>query len=318
MPASKNYIFLFLLVLLTAVNVHGQEKLSQKMHVSYLDDRLKILFTGDKKQTNIQFFPCGVNQIYAIGQVDYYDSIYSDENAKPDFSYQSGTDWIGPYFVCLSGNTNKGLPQRFTGGWHGSNGDGIGKPTAQTQSVKITANGKTVLGNFNGIFDSLQVEVINFIQGFDDSTFSRPILKEKVNYTLTPDARIHVKVVITALTDITIQRYYGMQSVNFAIFDSVTYASSHLQLNTAPIKANSRCSSNDKTNTILLKDISGKHHLKLVLGNSGLGDFEHLAEELPKAFSAAYGKSYFNLIHGKDLSLKEGESVFWEGTYYFH
>ncbi len=314
----KNTIFLFLLIIITG-SLFGQTSCFSKMKVSTQKGGVKVLFPPkNDSQISIHFFHCGVNQIYAIGQVDYFDSLSVRMTEEPSYSIQSGTDWIGPYFVCRSENADKKLPQRFTGGWHGSNGDGTGKPTAQPQSIKIIVDGKNVGNDFNILCDSLSLDVVNYIQGFDDSTFNRPILKETVNYTLTVNGEVHVHVNISALVDITIQRYYGMQSVNFPVFDSVSYATPQKEINTAFVKADSRCSSNANVNSIILKDTAGKHQLKLVMENKGLGTFKYLAEELPRAFSASYRKSYFNLIHGKYLPLKKGESVFWEGSYFFY
>lgn len=129
---------------------------------------------------------------------------------------------------------------------------------------------------------------------------------------------MEVDVTIEALEDAVIQRYYGLQSQNFSIFDQVSYLAGQQVINTAPIKADSNCKTNEGVNTILLTGSKTPHQLRMVLNISeGLGIPGNLGDSKPKAFSASYGKSYFNLVNGKDLSLKKGEQVFWKGSYYW-
>ncbi|MDO9039855.1 MAG: hypothetical protein Q7U65_00605, partial [Bacteroidota bacterium] len=89
-------------------------------------------------------------------------------------------------------------------------------------------------------------------------------------------------------------------------------------VNAAAIKTNSNCRTNDGVNTICLTDKEKQHQLMLVLNiEEGLGVPGTLGEGKPKAFSASYGKSYFNLVNGKDLSMKKGDEVFWQGSYFW-
>lgn len=50
----------------------------------------------------------------------------------------------------------------------------------------------------------------------------------------------------------------------------------------------------------------------------GLGNFDYLKKGQSYAFTASYGKSYFNLVNGKEMDLKSGESCSWSGGYVFH
>ena len=94
------------------------------------------------------------------------------------------------------------------------------------------------------------------------------------------------------------------------------YVAGEQEINTELINANTRCRSNDGVNSIILIDKSNQHRLKLVLNTGeGIGTSEYLGDGLPKAFSASYRKSYFNLVNGKELIMKKGETVFWKGSY---
>jgi hypothetical protein len=67
----------------------------------------------------------------------------------------------------------------------------------------------------------------------------------------------------------------------------------------------------------LLTDNEKQHQLKLVLNlEEGLG-LGNLGVGTPRAFSASYRKSYFNLVNGIDLNLKKGEKVFWKGAWFW-
>lgn len=288
------------------------------MKVKNYEGHYHIGFFSEEKNMEISFFPCGVNQLFAIARVRYFSSLTDHIHNKASNEYNSSTDWVGPYFVCGEENVNTGIAQKFTGGWHGSNGDGTGNPTASTKEINILVD-----GNQMEIADELsctQIEfvVINYIHGYDYSLSNNDLLKETVHYTVTSNRQIHVHVKIEALNDSRIQRYYGLQSQNFAIFDSVKYVAGEHLVNTALIDANTKCSSNLGVNTIQLIDQSNRHQLKLVLNiEEGIGTSNYLADGLPKAFSASYRKSYFNLVNGKELVLKKGEQAFWKGTYFW-
>jgi len=310
----KALIYGLILVLFTSQSFQASLRPDpdKPINVSFAEGRLNVRFPDSNNTLKICFAPCGVNQIFAMERFEYYAS----SSDQPKNVFNSGTDWIGPYFVRQKASKSENINQQFTGGWHGSNGDGTGKPTAFTKNTVITADGKQVSEKFSGVCDSLKILVVNHVQGYDNKNTS--ILQETVTYQINPKKQIQVQVKITALENITIERYYGMQSVNFALFDSVTYATPCSQINAATVKANSRCSSNTNLNSIKLTGNTSKHFTKLTIDTSvGLGSFEHLGENLPKAFSASYGKSYFNLVNGKDLLLNKGDSVCWQGTYEF-
>ena len=62
------------------------------------------------------------------------------------YETQSCTDYVGPYIVKdLLGQEDQQI--RFTGGWHGKNGDSTGDRTGKTRSYKIYAGQKIVENN---------------------------------------------------------------------------------------------------------------------------------------------------------------------------
>lgn len=288
------------------------------MVVKNYEGHIHIGFLSTDKIMQLSFYPCGVNQLFALAKVSYFSggTAYNQGQASGEFS--SCTDWVGPYYVCGASSANSGLTPKFTGGWHGSNGDGTGFSTASTSEVSFVVDGGKVSGNFETNCSQVDLYVTNIMHGYDYSLTNKDLLKEIVHYSIKPNRQIDVQVRIEALDDIVIQRYYGLQCQNFALFDQVSYIADQQVINTAGINIDSRCSTNEGINTILLNSSKNLHQLRLILNTAeGLGVTGNLGAGVPRAFSASYRKSYFNLVNGKDLPLKKGEEVYWKGSYFW-
>ena len=286
------------------------------MTVKNYEGHIYIGYFSKDENMQISFYPCGVNQLFGIAKVSYYLTLTDHLQGRASSEFNSCTDWIGPYYVCSAASSQSGLAKKFTGGWHGSNGDGTGTPTALTSDLNFVIDGESASGNFERNCEQVDLYVTNLIQGYDYSLTNKNLLKETVHYSINNKRQVDVEVKIEALEDLVIQRYYGLQSQNFALFDSVKYMAGQRVINTDVINANSNCRSNEGVNTILLTDNEKQHQLKLVLNiEEGLGSMGKLRVGTPKAFSASYRKSYFNLVNGQDLTLKKGEEVFWKGSY---
>ena len=286
------------------------------MTVRNYEGHVLIDFWDEGGGMQMGFYPVGVNGLFSIAKVNYYPTLSNHRQGRPSGEFNSCTDWIGPYYVCGVSSVKEGLPQKFTGGWHGSNGDGTGKPTAATVETRLELDGTSATGNFERNCNQADLYVTNLIQGFDYLKTGKNLLKELVHYRIKPNRIIDMEVRIVALEDAVIQRYYGLQSQNFAIFDSVKYLAGQRVVNTEAAKTNSNCRSNDGVNTILITGNETKHRLKLVMNiEEGLGAPGTLGEGKPRAFTASYGKSYFNLINNKDLVMKKGAEVWWKGAY---
>ncbi len=316
MKHSLTTIALLILFLFAHCQKEDKTQTIAPMTVKNYDGHIHIGFWGGDKNMEISFYPCGVNQLFAIARVSYFASLADHNQGKASNEFSSCTDWIGPYFVRSAASVNSGLPQKFTGGWHGSNGDGTGTPTASTTATRFVVDGKETNGNFEQNCNQADLYVTNLVQGYDYLKTNKNLLKESVLYSIKPNRQIDVEVRIEALEEVVIERYYGLQSQNFAIFDSVGYMAGQRVVNTGAVKANSNCLSNEAINTIRLTDNAKNHELKLVLNiEEGLGASGYLGEGKPKAFTASYGKSYFNLVNSKDLTMKKGDVVLWKGTY---
>ncbi len=307
----------FLILAIFANCQKAEEKATETpMTVKNYEGHITIGFISSDKNMQISFYPCGVNELFAIAKVSYFASRTDYNQGKTSNEFSSCTDWVGPYFVCSSSSVNTGIQQKFTGGWHGSNGDGTGTPTAGTSKTRFVIDGKETGGNFEQNCNQIDLYVTNLIHGYDYSKTNVDLLKESVHYLITPNRKIEVEVKIEALDDAVIQRYYGLQSQNFSLFNQVNYLASQQIVNTEAINTDSRCKTNEGVNTILLNSSKNQHQLRVVLNTSeGLGASNNIGNGIPKAFSSSYGKSYFNLINGIDLPIIKGEEVFWKGSY---
>ena len=299
-----------------AIFVYSQERglRTCAMTVKSYGVHIDIGFWSEGKNMQISFFPCGVNQLMGIGKISYFASLSDYRNNLMSGEFTSCTDWVGPYIVCSKAALGAGIPQKFTGGWHGTNGDGTGKPTAMTAHDCLLVDGTEVKVDRDCCCTQADLYVTNLIRGYDCLLDSSYLLKEVIHYCIKPEREIDVGVQTEALDDAVIQKYYGLQSQNLDIFDQVSYWAGDQLLNTGLNKSDNCCKTNDHINTILLT--GDQHQLKLILDTTeGIGTFTQLGENKPKAFSASYGKSYFNLINGKDLLLQKGEKMFWRGIY---
>lgn len=319
MYGLKNTILIigFLILALFAQCQH-EERMPDlpTMTVKSSDGHVDIDFWSNDRNIRFRFSPCGINKLFALAQISYYATFDEHQEQKASAEFDSCTDWIGPYQVCSASLIRAGLPRKFTGGWHGSNGDGTGSPTASTVETRLITDGKEQSGDIDQDCSQTDLYVTNLIRGYDYPENKVNLLKEMVHYRVKPNRQMEVDVTIEALEDAVIQRYYGLQSQNLSIFEQVGYLAGQRVINTAPIKTDSNCKTNEGVNTILLTGSKTQHQLRVILNVAeGLGVPGNLGDGKPKAFSSSYGKSYFNLVNGKDLPLKKGEQVFWKGSY---
>lgn len=256
------------------------------------DNKLKIkMQLPNYKQEIVEFDYGGINNIYAISRI---------HNGKKVLNI--GTDLVGPYVMFQ--NDLDASNGQFTGGWHGSNGDGTGAPTGNTIRAMFLLDDKTICRDKWILGDSLRIVVENNIKG--NNTIHN-ILNEVVTYNVS-NQNIDVKVKATATQNIVIDKYYGMQTQNH-LWSSLMYCGQ------GPISCRINSHSMDARSFVLLDDEG--YYLRSSLNLDGLGGFARKANWKPTCFTTDYGKTYFNLVNGLPLELDIGESFSWSGSYYF-
>ncbi|MBR1872843.1 MAG: fibronectin type III domain-containing protein [Bacteroidales bacterium] len=235
-------------------------------------------------------------------------------------SFKSCTDWVGPWnmrTVATTSQTEKAWG--FTGGWHGSNGDGTGDPTAVTESIVVTVDGEQVT---SGTFTAREASctVYNKVEAantkFADA--KRFTIDETVTYTFK-GGRLYVRMEATAREDLNVTLYYGMQIANgfcnkfsFTTEDGSTTESGESYFAKGIVR--------DMTGYS-----AGGHCVVAHLDDEGLGTYS-LATPAYSALTQYYGvnngKGYYMLIGDKDGSsksfrFKKDVTIYWSGYYEF-
>lgn len=134
------------------------------------------------------------------------------------------SDWIGPYIVGANQNGN-GNGQDFTGGNHNYDGGENSSVTGRTVQYNVWVDGKEPQDGKVISGKKVKIEVVNRIQGFntkEQDGSGREILQETVTYEVE-GGQVQVHTEIQPLEDITLYRYYGLQSVNGAWNDEIRY-----------------------------------------------------------------------------------------------
>lgn len=286
---------------------------SKKQFIQFVLDSNSVSISSLRPTSpwGIQFQKNSVNKLFAIHQ-------FSFEVGEEKFNTVANTDFVGPYIVRNTDEDSTTNP-KFTGGWHGSNGDATGVPTARNISWRVWDRKANPLSEDTLVKFSkkLWIEVVNHIQAYNSTA---EVIKETVHYGVHP-LGIDVFIEIEALATIEIERYYGIQSKNAIYFEELTY---HFEDGSSKKeKSKSSSQSNDTLNENRVTHLSlsnEKQPFKMVVWINPftkLYQGENLTTDKPWAFTFNYGKSYFNLINGKHLQLKKGEVINLSGGYYF-
>ncbi|MCY9762002.1 hypothetical protein M5X06_17380 [Paenibacillus alvei] len=148
-------------------------------------------------------------------------------------------------------------------------------------------------------------------------------MQETVTYEVE-GGKVQVHLDILPLEDITIYRYYGLQSVNGAWNNEVCYYAGTTEVARS---AGSKYSDSgtksqhpdvDKYLVSSAVQDGSQHQLLVTLDrNYGFGQLHYLAEDQPIVFTQDYGKSYFLQVYNKSAVLKKGGTASWQGSYHF-
>ncbi len=255
----------------------------------------------------------GPNRLYGLDYFDYDLFDYPDAEHLLDVT----SDFIGPYMVAGADDSSE-VKAEFTGGWHLIDGF----TTGRTKAVDLQAEFEGVLMDLDfekplkeTRFDCIIISVTNEIDGYDNL---EPALLEEIIYEIRL-GEIDVSLNGTALRDIEIERYYGLQSQNRTWWGEITYVgqSGEKKVVGPEVDSEGFVKENDLTDKILLHHKDYGIELEYGILRQGLGNLTYLENDYSTAFTRAYGKSYFYLVGGKILSLKEGQAFNWAGYYKF-
>ncbi|WP_019097717.1 hypothetical protein [Pseudomonas putida] len=125
----------------------------------------------------------------------------------------TGSDYLPPMQVAAQQNGDGGAIA-FTGGAHGSNGDGTGNPTARNVLYQAFADGQPILPGTSGRAACVTIYIVNELMGYNTKTLGRYILRQSFVIDVTPSG-IVVTADITALEPISVMTDYGLQGITY-------------------------------------------------------------------------------------------------------
>lgn len=312
----------------TGTTVEGQKGYKPESGNYFVDldgDNLVVIQkfskTQDLKLTFNRFFPNYIWNLESVWLLTSAGSMPSTTLIGGSKLIEFGTDTLGPYRVKAVNNIDGDLPASsdFTGGSHGYlnnyNNVPANTPTAVSNSVGFKVNGAHVT-SFTGYCDTVEVNWNNSIQATNTKKSDgsgRYVLAE--DYSMFFDGtKFNVNCMISALEDVTIERYYGIQMQLLSIFDDEVFY--HSSTNESWNAATGTASDAGSLTCDKITLNSGSTYLDMSLDNTGLGKIQKLNGVAYNAFVSAYNKAYFNLI--RDTSFDSGTILTYSGSYKFY
>ena len=282
-----------------------------------------VTFTADANAMTAEFKSKdvdGEDVLITLAKVSNNKTVQIDRYEIGEEKFRSYTDWIGPYHMKTVAATSQTTNLTgFVGGWHASSGGADGDPTAQTQSIEIYLDDEpfesvSETGTEAKVIVHNKVEALNTKLG-ESKRFA---INEDVTYTFK-DSKLYVKVEITALEDVRIGIYYGMQIAGgFCSRFEFKTDTGETQTTTGDFYCPGK-----------VRDMTGfssnGHSVNAHMFDEGLGTFSKATpaySALTQYYGANNGKGYYMLIGDKDagsnaLVLKKDETVYWYGYYEF-
>ena len=215
-----------------------------------------------------------------------------------------GTDWHAPFIVKAVNNADGDLPSsnHFTGGNHEYTNTGSGgTATGRTDSVRVYADKQEVTDGI-GACRHIEIKWTNYVQATntkkEDGT-GREVLIE--NHTLSFDGvEWHTCVEVIPLEDIIMATWYGLQATGTSeLYKSIRYVGATNRNLYDGSTQRSNCGDNKATKVICCGD---EHKLEIELDPThDLGDRKYYSGT-EGIFCETYGKVYFNIIAGKQLT----------------
>lgn len=225
------------------------------------------------------------------------------------------TDTFSPYIVRAVNNINGDMPRSgdFTGGNHSYFNIGYGgSPTGRTADIEIYVDGVSVNGVYQGYATKVDIIFKNRIQANNTKKADgggREVLEE-TNSLSFDGIKWKSRINVTALEDIDIRRYYGLQLGVYNLGDTVTYYDEKTvsyPLNQKTWSRTKNCRKFAISGGILDVEVAQNWQDE----NAIFKNSENFS-----AFSHRYGKIYFNVIHTNEKNILTAGDSFEINGYY--
>ncbi|MDP4093302.1 MAG: hypothetical protein Q8920_08075 [Bacillota bacterium] len=318
---KKLQVFLFLaitvFIILTGNIYADNPDTGNKLYVNYSSSRLLISSKYGSHYLWMEFSSCGPNGLFSLSGLYLSKYFVPDMSVKYAVITKSSSDWTGPISMLDNDYKDTGI-YGFTGGWHNVT---VGKslvPTAYTKYCNVYINSTAIKFGYKGSCDSVVIKVANLIKAANTVIPRKDSLYQHEEYKITP-CKIEVNTELTALDNLTVKRYYGLQSINNYWKGLVSYNTGKASLKRSTVYSDSGPKSADPdVSRITIFSSNGSEYLQMGLDRSyGLGKMQYVASSIPCGFTESYGKSYFSLVYGMDLNMKKNETMGWKGYYKF-
>jgi hypothetical protein len=292
-----------------------------RMAVSVNDNVINICSPSGSKYIHytMQYFGGSKNAFFDFGEVSVANELTAFPSEKTPL-FVNGSDFFAPYIVKAVNNIDGDMADslNFTGASHAYSGntESSSSATGRSEVTAILIDGAKK-ESYDGYCNSIDVYWINYVQATNTKKADgsgREVLKEE--YHLHFDGNVfEIENDITALEEIEISRYYGLQiAQGVAGYNyDILYAGGNK--NKTYEMGNSK--SDDTTcNEIHIKRNDVPAECRFGVHPNGLGTFCY--NNWYSAFDTDYGKSYFFMIcPDKACLLEEKEQVSLKGYYKF-
>ncbi|WP_139607178.1 hypothetical protein [Paenibacillus hemerocallicola] len=287
----------------------------KSMYAAKSGTSCKVKFRyGTGNNMVLEFNELGINRII------HPKKIYKEpaERLTPDFAApvlwnEIKTDWVSPYrgITALQGSTSS-----FTGTVGGNHGTVRGEGVATARGISAVMYADGAMMNDQDAIHCAEVKLVvtNYISASNKINVhtgeKADSLKEVVTYTVTPN-HIEVSVHLTALEDLTINGYIGLQMTTNLFAGQVYFSDSEEKYTPNGVMHSSRTLPY-RGDRFVYAD-SGNVIAVYTNRASGLGDLSHKGTG-PIHFVSSSNKIYSHLIDGP-ITLMEDDSVHYSGGY---
>lgn len=284
---------------------------SGDMRVRLAGENLYITAKLDAGHDIVYWFKsCLFNQLYTfyrVGLIDNKEEAVSDPLKEPttvlNLAY---SDNIGPFAV--SGN-----------GWCGANHsykEGGTVRTAATERYSIAVNGVQPTSGVLMKADSVTVDVVNVIydpsRPLEGGALVDPLCRETVHYRIQGgNIEVRVSHAFCPVVPVTVDRYYGMQSMFEG--ETHTFTSAGAYTDWTPQAEVSRFKKGDYPDFRRYVEKNARAYQSAYLLNEGLGDHAMVSDGGDVFIGNSSNKTYHWLIASKRFST--GDKTSWRGVY---
>lgn len=288
---------------------------------------------NDEKNLIVEYDKLKVNEYHEVNRIFEQNNTTKDNDFSGALKVSNDTDWVSPYGLRAVNNPVSGSAGSITvGGAHGVDG-GSGFPTGRFgEYVSIKLDGSEI-GNGVHRGKSMELVVDHYVSASNAivraTGAKRDSVRERRTYTIASGSH-KVSVGITALEDVTITRYAGLQITQPEYYDNF-YRYDNRPEGILPIKgmeSGSHIADEKDYNKLDRVALINNTHMLVMLTdrNFGIGDGSLApahTEENPQSpvniTGGQFGKIYAHNMgrNNNEYLLKSGETISYRGGYYF-